>query len=227
MAMIRNTTRPSSVASFFSGMARCAALYFRKKRSHAPGPTTIIAGPADGAFFEGSKAQRAQHASHDREKCAGCRPCSCREHRGRRPYDRAATLDGRALNCTVGWVLSLAEQDVYRAGTAIHLTCGYEGQHRTPFAQPVIHTVLEYRSAIPGAKPLAVNDTDAQLPLSRAVLDKVSESRFSLGNSHAVQIDLSSNAETASRELAHGATTNGWAMKAHALRIAAFHRVDV
>ena len=97
MAMIRNTTRPSSVASFFSGMARCAALYFRKKRSHAPGPTTIIAGPADGAFFEGSKAQRAQHASHDREKCAGCRPCSCREHRGRRPYDRAATLDGRVL----------------------------------------------------------------------------------------------------------------------------------
>ncbi|MDH3274639.1 MAG: hypothetical protein OEM99_08885, partial [Gammaproteobacteria bacterium] len=23
--------------------ARCAALYFRKKRSHAPGPTTIVA----------------------------------------------------------------------------------------------------------------------------------------------------------------------------------------
>ena len=82
MAMIRNTTRPSSVASFFSGMARCAALYFRKKRSHAPGPTTIIAEPAGGAFIEGSKAQRAQHASsrqagsrHDREKCAGCRLC--------------------------------------------------------------------------------------------------------------------------------------------------------
>ena len=56
-------------------MARCAALYFRKKRSHAPGPTTIIAEPAGGAFIEGSKAQRAQHASHDREKCAGCRLC--------------------------------------------------------------------------------------------------------------------------------------------------------
>ena len=36
--------RPSSVASFFSGMARYAALYFRKKRSHAPGPPVIIAG---------------------------------------------------------------------------------------------------------------------------------------------------------------------------------------
>ena len=57
MAAIRNITRPSSLASFFSGMARFAALYFRKKRSHAPGPTTIIAGPAGGAFIEGSKAQ--------------------------------------------------------------------------------------------------------------------------------------------------------------------------
>jgi hypothetical protein len=36
------------VASFFSGMARFAALYFRKKRSHAPGPTTIIVGSATG-----------------------------------------------------------------------------------------------------------------------------------------------------------------------------------
>ena len=80
---IRHCTRPSSAASFFSGMARCAALYFRKKRSHAPGPTTIIAKSAGGAFIEGSKAQRAQHASsrqagsrHDREKCAVCRPRS-------------------------------------------------------------------------------------------------------------------------------------------------------
>jgi hypothetical protein len=31
---------------------------FRKKRSHAPGPTTIIAEPASGAFIEGSKADR-------------------------------------------------------------------------------------------------------------------------------------------------------------------------
>ena len=80
---------------------------------------------------------------------------------------------------------------------------------------------------MPGTKPLAVNDTDAQVPLSRAIFDKVSESRFGLGNSHAVQIDLSLNAETASREFAHRATTNGWAMKAHAFRITAFHRVDV
>jgi hypothetical protein len=42
------STRPSSLAPFFSGMARFAALYFRKKRSHAPGPTTIIAGSATG-----------------------------------------------------------------------------------------------------------------------------------------------------------------------------------
>jgi hypothetical protein len=36
---MQNSTRPSSAASFFSEMARFAALYFRKKRSHAPGPT--------------------------------------------------------------------------------------------------------------------------------------------------------------------------------------------
>ena len=64
MAAIQNSTRPSSAASFFSGMsrsrltgARFAALYFRKKRSHAPGPTAIIVEPAGGAFIEGSKAQ--------------------------------------------------------------------------------------------------------------------------------------------------------------------------
>jgi len=35
-------TRPHSLASFFSAMARCAALYLQKKRSHALGPTTHI-----------------------------------------------------------------------------------------------------------------------------------------------------------------------------------------
>ena len=44
-----NSTRPSSLASFFSGMARFAALYFRKKRSHAPGPTTPIVSFVTGA----------------------------------------------------------------------------------------------------------------------------------------------------------------------------------
>ena len=55
-AAIRNSTRPSSLASFFSGMsrsrltgARFAALYFRKKRSHAPGPTTPIVSFVTGA----------------------------------------------------------------------------------------------------------------------------------------------------------------------------------
>jgi hypothetical protein len=54
-------TRPHSLASFFSAMARCAALYLRKKRSHALGPAMMVVGPAGGAFIEGSKAQRAQH----------------------------------------------------------------------------------------------------------------------------------------------------------------------
>jgi len=96
---IRHCTRPSSAASFFSGMARCAALYFRKKRSHAPGPTTIIARSAGGAFIEGSKAQRAQHASHDREKCAVCRLCSVPD-RASRPRVVPVSVETRSCRRT-------------------------------------------------------------------------------------------------------------------------------
>ena len=70
-------------------------------------------------------------------------------------------------------------------------------------------------------------DTDAQLSFSCTVLNKVSESRLGFGHRHSVQIDLRLNGVAASSELAHGATTNGLAMKAHALGIAAFHGVDI
>ena len=78
-----------------------------------------------------------------------------------------------------------------------------------------------------GAQTFAMHDTDAQLSLSCAVLYKVSESRLGLGHSHTVQIYLRLNGVAAARELAHGATANGLAMKAHALGIAAFHGVDI
>ena len=64
-----NLIRPSSLASFFSAMARCAALYLQKKRSHAPGPTVMVVG----AWYRCARSSVVRSAATHDAKASGAR----------------------------------------------------------------------------------------------------------------------------------------------------------
>jgi len=91
----------------------------------------------------------------------------------------------------------------------------------------VIDAVLQDRAALARSQAFAVYNTDAQEPLSRAILDEIGESGFGLADRHAMQINFGLNTEAPARQLAHCPAANRLATKAHAFCIAAFHRVDV
>jgi len=72
-----------------------------------------------------------------------------------------------------------------------------------------------------------MHDTNAEPILLRVVLNKVPESRLRLRQRHAVQVNLSLHAVTASSQLAQGSAANVLSVKAQCSPMAVFDRVDV
>jgi len=73
----------------------------------------------------------------------------------------------------------------------------------------------------------AMYDAHTQVSLLHRVVDKVGQPRPRFGDRHAMKVDFRLYGKLATCQLAHCATPDRLAMKAHALGITGLHRVDI
>lgn len=75
-------------------------------------------------------------------------------------------------------------------GSSVVYRSRNKGKDFLPLTQPVIDALLEYRSAIPRAQALAMNDAHAAQLLFQSFVDEFPQGLMGLGKLESVEVDL-------------------------------------